>query len=149
MKAATPIWPDPHAPYAPKNVLDGNLDRKQEDGSCYHAQQVDARPAGAKTPYLNLTLADEMKLSRVEVVPRATGPATDPVWGVIALKVLACETESECSECQMENKAALQPSTESVIYNCKGASTNLLVLTNEPTAYVIACEVMAYGYSSM
>ncbi len=141
--AATPFW---DGVFASEHLLDGNLNRNQDEKSCYHTIQVDLRPDNDRTPYVNFTLSSPMEVVRVLVVPRDYHDQTDPILGVVDLRVLACNNPLECRECEMENKEAIRASTEKVVFDCERAETNLLVLTNDDTAHVIACEVMAYGY---
>ncbi len=54
--------------FAAENLLDGNLNRKLTDNSCFVTVAADKRPEESKAPYVNFTMSAPMELGRVEVL---------------------------------------------------------------------------------
>ncbi len=80
------------------------------------------------------------------VLSRDHTNTSHPIWGIRELKVFVCDNSMTCEECPMQNKECVVHDTRWVHYICNGVRANSLVLTQSPHAYVIACEVKAFGY---
>ena len=130
-----------------EHLLDGSESRFMADKTCYSTVLADERATGNGKPFANFSIVNPMKVFRVEVLARDfSGFARDPLWGIISLQVLVCSGETSCIECPMEDNDSLDDNTDWIHFFCPDVEANLLVLTNEPSYYVIACEVRAFGY---
>ena len=145
VKAASPEWVDDNFPpgtLAVTNVLDGSASRNQDDRTCYHTATLEH-----EKPYANFSISNPMRMARVEILTRDhPGQARHPVGSLINMRVFTCSTDADCNECPMEDKDSLSDNTHWVHYLCNYNLTHLLVLTHDPSYYLMACEVQAFGY---
>ena len=153
VKSASPAWVDANfvaGAFDAQHLLDGSASRNMYDGTCYHTINVDQREPGAETPSVVFTIDNPMKLSHVDVLTRElAGYSRDPVFGIISLQVFGCVTITECNECVMKDADSLNDATDWVLFSCGEILANYVLLTNEPSNYVIACELRAFGYPTL
>ncbi len=150
MKFASPEWVDGNFPpggLGVMNLFDGSDSRDVFDKTCYHTMDVAARSQDYGKPFANFSITNPMKVERVEVLTRHhPGHARNPLSGIISLQVLTCNGLANCSECSMEDKDSLSDDTAWVHFTCDNGEANQLVLTNDYSYHIIACELQAFGY---
>ena len=146
VKAASAEWVDDNVgSLVVENLLDGSDSREQSDSTCYHTTGIRGPDFGK--PYANFSIINPMKVARVEVLTRNYPQmARDPLYSLINMRVFSCYGDLDCQECPMEDKASLSENTFWVHYLCSYEQADLVVLTNDLSYHVIACEVKAFGY---
>ncbi len=135
----------------PEHLLDGKVDKKYRDmfqGSCSITARPPQRAAGEEIPYVNLTISETMKLSKVEVMPRVyPGDVDSPLYSIKTLEVKACDGAEDCTDCPIADPDSITPDTDWVLFKCPEVVANRIVLTSKPDYFVIACEVTASGFA--
>ena len=120
-----------------------------DDKTCSHTARVASRKPDELVPFVNFTMAETMKLTKVQALNRYyPGYIKDPTFSIISLQVKACERD-DCTDCPMQGRDQITDDTDWVDFDCSEVVANRIVLTNDINMFVITCEVKASGYAQI